>query len=57
MAKCLDKMDCKETGNHMLEAGVDDKNFVTMAKANETPEVAVKTPWGSVTERKELKNL
>ena len=52
-----DKMAYKPTGNDIFDAGARGENFVVLALANETSKVAVKTPWGTLTERKELHNL
>ena len=41
----------------MFKAGIDDDKFVLVANSNETCQVAVKTPWGSLTERKTLHNI
>ena len=43
--------------NDIYEAGVNDDKFVLIAKSNESCKIAVKTPWGSVTQRVELKNI
>ena len=52
--KCFDKMSYKETGNDLFDAGVKNDHFNLMANSNEKYQVAVKTPWGSLTERVEL---
>ena len=57
VSKCFDKMDYKATAVDMYDAGVRDSNFVVMAIANESADVAVKTPWGSLTERKRINDL
>ena len=41
----------------MFEAGVSGDNFLAMAITNESSDVAIKTPWSPVTERKTLKNF
>ena len=41
----------------MFDAGVRDDNFVVMALANDSCNVAVKTPWGGSTERRKLKEI
>ena len=46
-----------ETANDMFEAGLDDDQFVLVANSNEVCEVAVRTPWGSLTERKKLSKI
>ena len=56
-AKCFDKMWYEETGNDLFRAGVTDDKFVILANANKTCKVAVKTPWGSITERITLDKL
>ena len=57
IAKCFDKMWYKETANDLYRAGVKDDKFILIANSNEECHVAVKTPWGSLTERIALKNL
>ena len=52
--KCFDKMSYKETGNDLFDAGVKNDHFNLMANSNKKCQVAVKTPWGSLTERVEL---
>ena len=47
----------KSTANDVFEAGARDDNFVVLALANKTSRVAVKTPWGNLSERKTLHNL
>ena len=51
IAKCFDKMWYEETGNDVFKAGVTDDKFVLLANSNKTCKVAVRTPWGSLTER------
>ena len=55
--KCFDKMSFKETANYIYEAGVQDDKFIIMTKSNEKCQVAVKTPWGSLTDRVEMHNI
>ena len=50
-------MSYKETANDIYEAGVKDDKFVLMALSNEKCMVAVKTPWGSLSERVEMKEI
>ena len=51
IAKCFDKMWYEETGNDLFNAGVSDDKFVLLANSNLKCQVAVKTPWGSTTDR------
>ena len=51
IAKCFDKMWFEETGNDIFKAGITDDKFVLLANSNLKCQVAVKTPWGSVTDR------
>ena len=51
IAKCFDKMWYEETANDIYNAGVNDDKFVLLANSNYKCQVAVKTPWGSTTER------
>ena len=55
--KCFDKMSYRETANDIWLAGVQDDKFLLMAKSNEKCQVAVKTPWGSVTDTVEMKEI
>ena len=55
--KCFDKMNYKETANDLWSAGVQDDKFLLMTKSNERCQVAVKTPWGSITKRVEMKEI
>ena len=55
--KCFDKMWFEETANDIFEAGITDDNFVLMANANQKSNVAVKTPWGSVTRRVQMNRV
>ena len=55
--KCFDKLWFSETANDIFDVGVDDDQFVTIANSNKECKVAVKTPWGSTTERKVLKDI
>ena len=55
--KCFDKMWYEETANDFYDAGVTGDSFVVMANSNQKCKVAVKTPWGSVTNRVTLKRI
>ena len=55
--KCFNKMSYKEKANDLYEAGVQDDEFLLMAKSNEKCKVAVKTPWGSITKRVEINEI
>ena len=57
VAKCFDKMSYKETANDMFNAGVTDDKFILLANSNKVSNVAVKTPWGSLTKRVEMKEI
>ena len=46
-----------ETANDLYNAGVNDDQFVLISKSNENCQVAVKTPWGSLIERKTISNV
>ena len=46
-----------ETVNDLFEAGVNDDKFVLVANSNKSCQIAVKTPWGSVSPRIEFKNI
>ena len=50
-------MSYKETANDLFNAGVPDDHFVLMANSNKKCQVAVRTPWGSVTDRVELNEI
>ena len=53
ITKCFDKMWYSETANDLFR----DDEFILIANSNKSCHVAVKTPWGSLTDRIELKNL
>ena len=55
--KCFDKMWAKETSNDIYDAGVVDDHFTLIANSNKICRVAIKTPWGSLTERKEYSEI
>ena len=55
--KCFDKMWAKETANDIFEAGIKDDQFVLIANSNKVCQVAIKTPWGSLTQRKEYNDI
>jgi hypothetical protein len=57
IAKCFDKMWYAETANDIFNAGVTDDKFVILANSNAKCKVAVKTPWGSTTDRVVLENI
>ena len=57
IAKCFDKMWYTETANDIFKAGVNDDKFILIANSNKKCQVAVKTPWGGITDRIELKEL
>ena len=49
--KCFDKMWAAETANDVYNAGLNDDQFNLVANSNKSCQVAVKTPWGSLTKR------
>ena len=55
--KCFDKMWYSETANDFFDVGLQNDKFVTVANSNKNVQVAVKTPWGSLTERKSLNKI
>ena len=55
--KCFDKMWAAETANDAFNAGLDDDQFVLVANSNKSCQVAVKTPWGTLTKREILKDI
>ena len=55
--KCFDKMSYKETANDLFNAGVRNDHFVLMANSNKKCKVAIRTPWGSLTDRVELTEI
>ena len=57
ISKCFDKMWYTETSNDLFKAGVQDDTFILVTNSNKDCQVAVKTPWGSLTERVTLKEL
>ena len=46
-----------ETGNDLYRAGVKDDKIILISNSNKNCDVAVKTPWGSITDRITLENL
>ena len=50
-------MSYKETANDIFEAGVQDDKFLLMTKSNEKCQVAVRTPWGSLSRRVEINEI
>ena len=57
ISKCFDKMWYAETGNDIFKAGVKDDKFILIANSNKECQVAVKTPWGGLTDRIPLSEL
>ena len=55
--KCFDKLWFSETQNDMYDVGVNDDQFITIANSNKECKVAVKTPWGTTTDRKVLNEI
>ena len=55
--KCFDKLEYHNTANDFFKAGVQDDKFVVVANSNKKCDVAIKTPWGSKTERITLENI
>ena len=49
--KCFDKMWSQETTNDIFDVGIKDDTFNLIANSNNSCEIAVKTPWGSLTPR------
>ena len=43
-------MSYSETANDIYKAGVQDDKFILIANSNKECQVAIKTPWGSLTE-------
>ena len=46
-----------ETANDFYDVGVKDDKFILVSKSNQSCLIAIKTPWGSITPRIELKNI
>ena len=57
IAKCFDKMWYSETANDLYKAGVIDDKFILIANSNKECRVAIKTPWGGLTDRVTLTEL
>ena len=55
--KCFDKMWTKETSNDLFDAGITNDQFLLIANSNKTCQVSIKTPWGSLTNRKEYNDI
>ena len=57
VTKCFDKLEYVNTSTDLYNAGVTDDKFVTIVNSNKNCHVAVKTPWGSKTQRTNIENL
>ena len=57
IAKCFDKMWYAETANDLFQAGVKNDKFILVANSNKECQVAIKTPWGSLTDRVTLNEI
>ena len=57
VAKCFDKLEYHNTANDLFKAGVQDNKFVVVANSNKKCDVAIKTPWGTKTNRTTFENL
>ena len=57
VVKCFDKLWYAETANDLYNAGVQNDHFVTVANSNDDCGIAVKMPSGSISERKNVKNI
>ena len=55
--KCFDKVDYRETANDLYNTGIRDDKFVLMANSNKKCHVAVRTPWGFLTDSVELNEI
>ena len=55
--KCFDKMCYAETSNDLYKAGVKDDKFIMVTNSNKECQVAVKTPWGGLTDRITLSEI
>ena len=56
IAKCFDKLEYVNTAADLYSAGVQDDKFVTIANSNKNCKVAIKTPWGTKTQRTNITN-
>ena len=57
VAKCFDKLEYTNTATDLFKAGVTDDKFSVIANSNKNCRVAIRTPWGSKTERIDMKNI
>ena len=57
ISKCFDKMWYAETANDLYKAGVQNDKFILVANSNKESQVAIKTPWGSLTNRVTIKEI
>ena len=57
IAKCFDKLEYFNTANDLFKVGVNDDKFIVVADSNMESNVAIKTPWGTKTERMKLNNV
>ena len=46
-----------ETANDLFKVGVQNDKFILVANSNKESQVAVKTPWGSLTNRVTIKDI
>ena len=56
VSKCFDKLEYVNTAADLYNAGVTD-DFVTIANSNKNCQIAVKTPWGTNTNRTNFQNI
>ena len=57
ISKCFDKMWYAETANDLYKAGLTNDKFILVANSNKEAQVAVKTPWGSLTNRVKIQEI
>ena len=57
VSKCFDKLEYTSTATDLYNAGVKDDKFDVIANSNKNCQVAIRTPWGSTTERMNMKRI
>ena len=57
VTKCFDKLDYMNTANDFFKAGVQNDKYLIVENSNKECNVAIKTPWGTKTERFTLNNI
>ena len=57
VSKCFDKLEYVNTANDLYTAGIKNDNFILVANSNKSCDVAIKMPWGSLSEKTKFTNI